>query len=25
VWVHGYGFPRDLGGPMYWDQHLRHE
>lgn len=24
VWVHGYGFPRDLGGPMYWDDHLRH-
>jgi len=23
VWTHGYGFPRDLGGPMYWDDHLR--
>lgn len=23
VWAHGYGFPRDLGGPMYWDDHLR--
>jgi 3-hydroxyacyl-CoA dehydrogenase len=23
VWVNGYGFPRDLGGPMYWDVHLR--
>ena len=19
IWVHGYGFPRDLGGPMFWD------
>jgi len=18
VWVHGYGFPRDLGGPLHW-------
>ncbi|MCI5076759.1 3-hydroxyacyl-CoA dehydrogenase NAD-binding domain-containing protein [Oricola sp.] len=23
VWVNGYGFPRDLGGPMYWDEHFR--
>ncbi|MGV0877299.1 3-hydroxyacyl-CoA dehydrogenase NAD-binding domain-containing protein [Martelella sp. FLE1502] len=23
VWTHGYGFPRDLGGPMYWDDHVR--
>lgn len=23
IWVHGYGFPRDLGGPMYWDDNLR--
>lgn len=23
VWVHGYGFPRDLGGPMFWDAHGR--
>lgn len=19
IWVHGHGFPRDLGGPMFWD------
>jgi len=19
IWVHGYGFPRDLGGPMFWN------
>lgn len=23
VWVNGYGFPRELGGPMYWQAHLR--
>ncbi|AQZ53027.1 3-hydroxyacyl-CoA dehydrogenase NAD-binding domain-containing protein [Martelella mediterranea] len=23
VWVNGYGFPRELGGPMYWNTHLR--
>ena len=21
VWVHGYGFPRHLGGPMFWADH----
>lgn len=23
VWVNGYGFPRALGGPMHWQDHLR--
>ncbi|KMK66408.1 3-hydroxyacyl-CoA dehydrogenase NAD-binding domain-containing protein [Puniceibacterium sp. IMCC21224] len=23
IWVQGYGFPRDLGGPMFWDDHGR--
>jgi 3-hydroxyacyl-CoA dehydrogenase len=23
IWTHGYGFPRDLGGPMFWDDHGR--
>jgi 3-hydroxyacyl-CoA dehydrogenase len=23
IWAHGYGFPRDLGGPMFWDDHGR--
>ncbi|WFE76972.1 3-hydroxyacyl-CoA dehydrogenase NAD-binding domain-containing protein [Roseinatronobacter sp. S2] len=23
IWVHGYGFPRDLGGPMFWDDQGR--
>ncbi len=22
VWVNGYGFPRHLGGPMFWAEHL---
>lgn len=25
VWVNGYGFPRDLGGPMYWNTNLRED
>lgn len=23
IWAHGYGFPRDLGGPMFWDDNGR--
>lgn len=23
IWVHGLGFPRDLGGLMFWDDHNR--
>jgi 3-hydroxyacyl-CoA dehydrogenase len=23
IWAHGYGFPRDLGGPMFWGDHGR--
>ena len=23
MWVHGYGFPRDLGGPLHWAEHVR--
>ena len=23
IYVHGYGFPRGLGGPMYWDKYIR--
>jgi 3-hydroxyacyl-CoA dehydrogenase len=23
IWVNGYGFPRERGGPMYWDANLR--
>ena len=25
VWVNGYGFHRDLGGPMYWNTNLRED